>query len=229
MLALSQTTRQRANDRSRLRTDCAQKLEHGPPESARAICDQLFENNNADSLTALGSLYGQHGMLQDALKAFRRAAQLAPGSPQTQYNLALTYYELNEFQEARAHLSTALERWPDLFQLNALYGAVLLKTADDVGAAKALRQAHDLNPQDKGTADLLYDTLVRVAHKAEASDQSESLQLWQEASNLRPEESLPHRSMAEIYAAIGKTTEASAERMKAEHLSQQPAGKSVPQ
>src|SRR5205814_6714247 len=38
MLALSQTTRQRANDRSRLRTDCAQKLEHGPPESARAIC-----------------------------------------------------------------------------------------------------------------------------------------------------------------------------------------------
>jgi tetratricopeptide (TPR) repeat protein len=229
MLAISQTTRQRANDRSRLRTDCAQKLQQGPPESARPICDQLFENDNADSLTALGSLYGQHGMLQDALRAFRRAAELAPHSPQTQYNLALTYYQLNEYQQASEHLKEALARWPDLFPLNSLYGAVLLKTADDSAAAKALRHAHELNPQDAATSDLLYDVVVRLAqHSKAGGSHSESLKLWQEAAQLRPEESLPHRSMAEIYAAMGKAAEASGEQQQAEHLSQ-PAGKSEPQ
>jgi protein O-GlcNAc transferase len=229
MFAISAKTRQHANDRSRLRTDCAQKLQQGPPESARPICDQLFENDNADSLTALGSLYGQHGMLQDALKAFRRAAELAPRSPQTQYNLALTYYQLNEFQEARAHLSTALERWPDLFPLNSLYGAVLLKTADDVGAARALRHAHELNPQDAATSDLLYDVVVRLAQKSQAGgSQSELLKLWQEAAKLRPGESIPHRNMAEIYAAMGKEAEASAEREEAEQLSQQPSEMAPP-
>src|SRR5262249_18953403 len=230
MLAISGTTRRRTNDRSRLRTECAEKLEQGTAESARPICDQLFENNNADSLTALGSLYGQHGMLEDALKAFRRAAEVSPHSPQTQYNLALTYYQLNQFQEARAHLSTALERWPDLFPLNALYGAVLVKTSDDVGAAHALRRAHELNPQDAPTSDLLYEVVARLAQRSQASNkQSESLRLWQEAASIRPSESLPHRSMAEIYAAMGKTAEAGVEQKEAEQLSQPSAGQNKPQ
>jgi protein O-GlcNAc transferase len=230
MLGISESTRRRANDRSRLRTDCAQKLQQGPPESARLVCEQLYENNNADSLTALGSLYGQHGMLQDALKAFRRAAELAPHSPQTHYNLALTYYQLNEYQAAREHLRTALQRWPDLFPLNALYGAVLLKTADSNAAVAALRHAHELNPQDQATTDLLYGAVVGLAQKSQvAVGQSDSLKLWQEAAKLRPTEPLPHRNLAEIYSAMGKTAEAGAERAQAERLSQQESGKTVPQ
>ena len=230
MLAISETTRRRANDRSRLRTDCAQKLEQGPPENARSTCEQLYENNNADSLTALGSLYGKHGMLQDALKAFRRAAELAPHSPQTQYNLALTYYQLNEFQAAREHLRTALQRWPDLFPLNALYGAVLLKTADHNAAVAVLRHAHELNPQDQATTDLLYGAVVGLAQKAQGvAGENEALKLWQEAAKLRPNEPLPHRNMAAIYSAMGKTAEAGVERTQAEELSQQPSGTVVPQ
>ena len=222
MLALSSRTRQRGYDRSKLRTDCAQKLEQGPPDSARAVCDQLYENNNPDSLTALGSLYGQHGMLQDALKAFRRAAELAPHSPQTQYNLALTYYQLNELQQARTHLSSALLRWPDLFPLNSLYGAVLLKMGDDAAGARALRHAHELNPRDTDTTQLLFGADVRLAQASQASgDHAESLKLWQEAASLRPDDPLPHRGLAEIYSAMGKTSEAKAEGEQAEQLSRQ--------
>jgi tetratricopeptide (TPR) repeat protein len=222
MLAVSERIRQHANDRSRLRTECAQKLKEGPPESARPICDQLFDASDADSLTALGSLYGQHGMLPDALKAFRRASELAPHSPQTQYNLALTYYQLNDVEKAEQHLKAALRRWPDLFPLNSLYGTVLLKKGEDNSAVQALRRAHQLNPQDASTSDLLYQLLVRMAQKIpESAGPPESLKLWREASSIRPDEYVPHQNMAKIYSAMGETTQAAAERKEAERLLQQ--------
>ncbi len=83
-----------------------------------------------------------------------------------QYNLALAYYQLNQFEQARPPLATALQRWPDLFQLNALYGAVLMKLGEDTPAYQALHHAHQLNPQDSSTSDMLYiDGLRTCAEK----------------------------------------------------------------
>src|SRR6202035_3984027 len=59
----------------------------------------------------------------------QRAAELAPQSPQMQYNLAFTYYELKRFEEARQPIAKAVQRWPDIFQLNSLYGAFYLSSA----------------------------------------------------------------------------------------------------
>src|SRR5208337_3743659 len=117
---------------------------------------QLYDPDNAEKLTALGTIYGQHGDLEAALKPLRRAAELAPESPQMQYNLALAYYQLNQFEQARAPLAKTIQRWPDLFQLNALYGAVLLKLGENLPAYQALHHAQQLNPQDSGTSEQLY-------------------------------------------------------------------------
>jgi tetratricopeptide (TPR) repeat protein len=59
---------------------------------------------------------------------------MVPQSPPVQYNLALAYYKLNRFEEAREPLARALKHWPDLFQLNALHGAVLVKLREDLAA-----------------------------------------------------------------------------------------------
>src|SRR6202008_2863009 len=123
-LAASQELRRRDDSEALLKSECAKKLEQGRPPEAGSVCEQLYAANDPDKLTALGTIYGQHGDLEAALKPFRRAAELAPQSPQMQYNLALTYFQLNRFEEARAPLAQIIERWPDLFQLNALYGAV---------------------------------------------------------------------------------------------------------
>jgi tetratricopeptide (TPR) repeat protein len=226
MMAFSEKARQQSYDRSIIRTECRDKLEQGPTESARTACERLYDSNDADTLTKLGSLYGQHGMLRDALKAFIRASELAPHSPQTQYNLALTYYQLNEFQQARTPLAKALKRWPDLFPLNALYGAVLLQTDGDAAAAPVLRYAHKLNPQDAPTTDLLYGAIVRLAQRAEAS--ADSLKLWTEAASLRPGDALPHQALAQTYAAMGNTAEAGAERERANQLSKGSATNTEP-
>jgi tetratricopeptide (TPR) repeat protein len=219
-LAESEELRRRDDIESQLKTECGKKLEEGPREEAHRICGQLYAPDDADKLTALGTIYGQHGDLEAALKPFQRAAELAPHSPQMQYNLALVYYQLNQFSQARAPLSKALERWPDLFQVNSLYGAVLLKLGEDVPAYQALQHARQLNPQDPGTTDLLYQSTLVLARKAQSARQySNSLRYLQEAVKLHPEEPEPHRSLAEIYSATDHPAEATAERERADSLS----------
>jgi Flp pilus assembly protein TadD len=215
-LALSAELRRRDAEDSQLRTECAQKLDHGPRDEARAVCERLYDPGNAEKLTALGTLYGQHGDLQAALKPFQRAAELAPQAPQMQYNLAFTYYQLKGFAEARIPLARAIERWPDLFPLNALYGAVLAKLGEDLPAYQALSRAHQLNPDDAGTADLLCTTALRLARSNQAARRySEALRYFTEAAALRPADPEPHRGMAEVYALTGHPAEAAAEQQRA--------------
>ena len=137
-LALSQELRQRDSTESKLRLECSQKLEVDQLDEARKVCDQLYDPDDPDRLTELGTLYGRHGDLEDALRPLRRAAEIAPQSPQVQYNLAFAYFQMNRLAEARAPLEGALKRWPDLFQLNALYGAVLFKLGETAEAYRAL-------------------------------------------------------------------------------------------
>jgi len=217
---LSDQLRQRDTQESRLKVECGQKLDQGLREEARSICDQLYDPGNADKLTALGTIYGQHGDLQAALKPLRRAAELEPQSPQMQYNLALTYYQLNQFREAKAPLSAAIKRWPDLFQLNALYGAVLVKLGEDSPAYEVLHRAHQLNPRDSATLDLLYAAALALAQKGrDAGQYSESLHYLEEAARLRPQEPRPHLGMAEIYTRIGQAAKAKTEQQEADRLS----------
>ena len=220
-MEVSSEQRRRDSSESQLRLECAQKLDQGPREEAHAFCEHLYDPDNAEKLTALGTIYGQHGDAEAALKPLRRAAELAPQSPQMQYNLALAYFQLNQFEEARTPLANALAQWPDLFQLNALYGAVLSKLGDDLQAYQALRHAHELNSQDAATGDLLFLTGLNLARKAQSARQySDSLGYLNEIAKLRPQEPAPHRIMAEIYNATGRSAQAAKEKQEADRLTQ---------
>ena len=213
--------------------ECARKLDQihesgGSPGSnndaqraeAHALCDQMYDANDAAKLTALGTIYGSHGDLDAALKPLQRAAELEPESPQSQYNLALVNFQMNRFEEARAPLAKAAERWPDLFQINALYGAVLAKLGEDQAAYATLRHAHQLNPQDKATEDLLFLTTLGMGRKSQnAKEYADGLRYFQEAAKLRPQEASPHVGMAEIYGLTGRLGLAMQERREAERLS----------
>jgi Flp pilus assembly protein TadD len=223
-LAASGELRRSDDSESKLRTECGKKLDQDPRDEARTFCEQLYVADDADKLTALGTLYGQHGDLEAALKPFRRAAELAPKSPQMQYNLALTYYQLNRFEEARAALAQIIEQWPDLFQLSALYGAVLAKLGEEVPAYQALHHAQQLNPQDPGTTDLLYKITLILAQEGKTTRQyPNSLHYLEEAATLRPQEPEPHRALAEIYTLTDHPDQAAAEQREADRLSKKPA------
>jgi tetratricopeptide (TPR) repeat protein len=218
-LRRSEEVRERGNATSLLRMDCAQKLDQGPREEARAFCDQMYDPNDAAKLTALGTIYGQHGDLEAALKPLQRAAELEPESPQSQYNVALTYYQMNRLEDALAPLAKAVEHWPDLFQLSALYGAVLAKSGEDRAAYQALRHAHQLNLQDKGTEDLLFLTTLGLGRRSQsAKEYPDALRYFEEAAKLRPQEASPHAGMADIFKLTGRAAQAAREQSTAELL-----------
>jgi len=218
-MVLSGEQRQRDSSQSQLRLECAQKLDRAPREEAHAVCEQLYDPDDAEKLTELGTIYGQHGDVEAALKPLRRAAELAPQSPQMQYNLALAYYQLNQFEEARTPLSNAVTRWPDIFQLAALYGAVLSKLGEDLPAYQALQHAHQLNAQDSATADLLYLATLSLARKAQSARQyPDALRYFHEAAKLKAQEPAPHRGLADIYKLTGRSAQATAEQQEADRL-----------
>jgi tetratricopeptide (TPR) repeat protein len=215
----SEELRRRDAEVDRLRVDCTEKLAHGSPSAARSVCAKLFDPEDANKLTILGTLYGQHGDFQEALEPLHRAAALNPNSPQMQYNLAFDYFQLGRYAQAREPLAKAVARWPDLFPLNALYGAVLYKLGEARPAYHALRHAHELNPQDPATASLLYQVSLSLAEKSLASKQySDSLGYLNEATQLRPAEPEPRRLLAEVYQATGRRAEAAEERREIERL-----------
>jgi Flp pilus assembly protein TadD len=219
--ALSDQLHTQDDREGRLRVECGQKLDQGPREEAHALCDQLYDADNAEKLMTLGTIYAQHGDLDAALKPLRRAADLQPQSPQMQYNLALAYYQLNRFADARAPMAGAVKRWPDLFELNALYGAILFRLSEEASAYPVLHHAHQLNPDDAATKDILYDTAMRLALRDQAAKRySDSLRYLEEAAKLRPQEPEPHRRKAQVYRLTARAAEASAEQEKADRLAQ---------
>lgn len=218
-LALSSDLHRVDDSEAQLRTECGQRLEKGTREEAHALCDKLYHDDDADRLTALGMIYAQHGDLEASLKPFIRAAELSPQSPQVQYNLALTYFQLNRLQEARVPLEQSLKRWPDLFPLNALYATVLLKLNDEEKAYSVLTHAHQLNPQDSATSDTLYLLSLKLAGKNQSdSKYSEALRYLGEAAKLRPSEAEPHKTMSEVYSKLGQKGKAAEEVKEAERL-----------
>ena len=192
-------------DEALLRHECAQKLEEGPREEAHAVCGRLYDANNAQKLTALGTIYGQHGDLEAALPPLERAAELEPQSPQTQYNLAFTLYELQRFEEARAHIAQSVQQWPDVFQLNSLYGAVLLRLGRAKDAYPVLQHAHELNPGDTRTADLLYGTALTLGQESMAAARfGEAKVYFGQAAKLRPNAPEPGVGAAQAEAAAAQ-------------------------
>ena len=116
-------------------------------------------------------------------------------------------------------MTKAVEHWPDLFQLSALYGAVLAKSGEDGAAYHALRRAHQLNLQDKGTEDLLFLTTLGLGRRSQgAKEYPDALRYFEEAAKLRPQEASPHAGMADIFKLTGHAAQAAREQSTAELL-----------
>jgi len=108
--------------------------------------------------------------------------------------------------------------------LNALYGAVMARLGDDESARRILRRAHELNPEDAGTGDLLYLTSLRLAEKSRQAQQySHALEYLREAATVKPTEPEPHRRMAEIYSLTSQGDQATAEQREADRLNKNSA------
>jgi len=216
--AQAEALRDRDAEVSQKRIACAQALQTSSSTDASAVCEQLYDPNDTDQLTMLGTLYGQHGDYERALKPLRRAADLDPNSPQSQYNLALDYFRLGRYADARDALANVVTLWPDLAPLDALYGGALYKLGDKAAAYEALLHAYRLDPQDSSSATLLYDTGLSLAeHSFSAKHYVESAKYLNDMAQLFPQTPEPHRLLAEVYRAAGQASQAAQEQKQFEN------------
>lgn len=127
---------------------------------------------------------------------------------------------MSRFADARAPLEKALQRWPDLFQLNSLYEFVLLKLGELDRSYEILSHTRQLNPEDASTRDSLYSTAMGLADRDGHDHKfADALCYLNEAVKLRPQESQPHLALAEIYKQMGEGDRAAQEQREADRLS----------
>jgi len=83
-----------------------------------------------------------------------------------------------------------------------------------------LHHAHELNPQDSESSDLLFLSILKLGYKSGESGQyTQSLRYFEEAAKLRPNEPEPHVGMASVYTQTGHQAQALAEQREVERLS----------
>ena len=205
---------------------CSHALEAGSTDRAREACAGLFQPGDPDRLTLLGIIYGQHGQYGEALGPLQRAAALDPDSYEIEHNLGLTLFRLKRYGEARAPLERAVALRPDFFESSALLGAALFLLKDDPKAYSVLCHAHRLNPEDRDTADLLFNTASVLAAKSfEARDYSETAEYLLQAENLKPEDPRVHARLADLYRRTGDVRRAEIESESASRLAAPAPGK----
>ena len=134
--------------------DCTGAL-HSDPANAHDICHHMYDPNDPEKLTLLGQLLGDSGAFNDALDPLKRAVQLDPNSFEAWHNLGVTYFRLQQYGEARAPLQKAVALRPEFYGSVVLLGATLYMLGDDAAALPVLEHAHQLNPGDAQTAEVL--------------------------------------------------------------------------
>lgn len=135
--------------------ECRSRLNAGRVESAWTLCAPVLQTDDIDKLVTAGMLFGQAGAHEHALDLFRKAQELDPESPEVNYNLALTLFQMKEYTQARKFADGALRLRPEFFEALALDGSLLYLLHEDAAALSMLQRAHKLRPEDVGVNQLL--------------------------------------------------------------------------
>jgi len=135
--------------------ECHALLEAARSDEAWARCGSVVETDDIDKLTAVGMLFGEFHSYDRALQVFETALALDPESPEVNYDIGFTYFGKKDYPQARKFLEVAVQLRPHFFEAQALEGTVFYLLGDDDAALKALRQAHELRPDDDAVGKLL--------------------------------------------------------------------------
>src|ERR1051326_5434177 len=83
-----------------------------------------------------------------AIEKFRRASELWPQFPDSQYNLAATLEKIGQIDQAINAYRVAVRLRPDSALMHLALGLALAKKQELAGAASELQRAVELAPQD---------------------------------------------------------------------------------
>lgn len=171
------------------------ELTEAAEESARAV---ELEPGNPSYLLTAARIQQSGGHYESALEILRRALERAPRHAEVHYNMAVSYYFLRRYEDARRSLGEALKSDPQSPRSLFLYGITLINQGESRPAEKCLRQAIALEPDNARYRFHLGTALLRDNRPAEAQT------MFEKAVRLKPDYALPHYELGKLMAACGR-------------------------
>jgi tetratricopeptide (TPR) repeat protein len=182
------------------------EIKLGDAESATGMLELLENENlrNPDFDYVFGLAMIKSGHRRDGVARMEQAAEL--GNSADAYMLAgITRLDLNEYEQARHDLETALQLNPKLPRLHTLVGMARDKTGDQKQAEPAFRQAIQENPDDFDANLYLGALLYKQRHMEEAKTYLDH------AVKLKPDDVMARYESAMLKSTSGDYEEAAKE------------------
>jgi tetratricopeptide (TPR) repeat protein len=160
---------------SRLLQSCRQHLQSKELDKALEIRARLLALKDSEFLIALGMLFGENGLPEQAVEPFQKALTLKENSFEAQFNLGYTFLALGKNDLAEKHLERAAGIRPDSFEAHSLLGVARGNRKENLPAIESLRRAAQLRPDSVRVLSLLalqfiegryYDEAIRVLARA---------------------------------------------------------------
>jgi len=159
-----------------------QQLEAKEVDKAVETGRRLMKLSSIEHLVELGVLFGQSGLLQQALEPLQRAATLDPNRFEAQFNLGYTLLNLEKYAESENHLIEAARINQQSFEAHSLLGVARGHMKKTVPAIESFRKAVALQPGNFKVQSLL------ALQYLEGSYYEAAIQLLSNAVKLSPAE-----------------------------------------
>lgn len=162
-------------------------------------CQPALES--AEKLAERGTALLRNGQAAAATKAFERAQDLAPATPDLQYKLALAVRQSGKKDHALELAREAVRLAPGSGEAHELLGSCWRDLGRLAEAEAALRRAHELLPN---SADLCYSLAVVLLEQAK----HEEAETWlRRCLRLQPDRADAYHSLGVLFKHMGKLAE----------------------
>ena len=160
------------------------------------------KKDHLDALYLLGTLYGEHKKMSEAIRYLEKASQLKPDSPMIQNNLGNIYRMKGDFPRAKEYYMRALALNPDLPQANYNLGLILDERFGETNEAlKYYHKAFSVDPTNAGAYQGYGNLLVNRRNP-------EGLKYLERAGQLKPDRENLQSQIGRAYLVFGKKSEA---------------------
>src|SRR5215470_16716311 len=173
-------------------------------EEAEAVArDGLIQFPDAPGLwIALGRVLMARRQYTDSLKAFVKAAELAPEDDQGLAWQVAALSRLRRFDEAAAVASNALNDFPSSVLIRIAFGRMLLDSSQPGKSIEHLREAVESNPESPHAVCWL------VVALGELYEWDEAEALARDLLKRQPRESLAHLMLGDVFLSTHRNAEA---------------------
>ena len=167
----------------------------------------------------LGVLYMQDGRYEDAARELALAMKLHPDDAEGWATLGSVYRKIDKLPEAAEALREAIRQAPDQPDPHLTLAAVLAQQGQTAEAAAERKKGAELErvTMNRQRATVATNSGNSLLNKGQVTD---AIERYQEAISDDPNYAEAHRGLADALERQGKTTEAAAERQKADQLEQ---------